>query len=181
MVIIYIYIYIWSFSVAIENHHAMNRSASFCNIYEWFIFHMKFRHVYRSHLETVRHIDAESSVSRMLVCWMMYLRFPSSGVQLFEKNLSGAWYIYIYMCVCMVIIYIYIWLLYIYIIGHLDDEERGKMIIHGKSMKSQKKPMAEAVPLMVLLVGNNGNIKKKSMGIGQNLPSAPYLGDFRSI
>ena len=134
----YIYmviIYIWSFSVAIENHHAMNRSASFCNIYEWFIFHMKFRHVYRSHLETVRHIDAESSVSRMLVCWMMYLRFPSPGVQLFEKNLSGAWYIYI--CVCMVIIYI--WLLYIYIIGHLDDEERGKMIIHGKSMKSQKK------------------------------------------
>ena len=61
-------IYIWSFSVAIENHHAMNRSASFCNIYEWFIFHMKFRHVYSSHLETVRHIDAESSVSRMLVC-----------------------------------------------------------------------------------------------------------------
>ena len=49
----------------------------------------------------------------------------------------------------------------IYIIGHLDDEERGKMIIHGKSMKSPNKPMAEAVPLMVLLVGNNGNIKKK--------------------
>ena len=38
----------------------------------------------------------------------------------------------------MVIIYIYI-----YIIGHLDDEERGKMIIHGKSMKSQKKTMAD--------------------------------------
>lgn len=71
---------------------------------------------------------------------------------------------------------------YIYIIGHLDDEERGKMITHGKSMKSQKKTMAaaEGVPLMVLLLGNNGNIKK-SMGIGQNLPSAPYLGGFRSI
>ena len=46
------YIYIWLFSVAIENHHAMNRSASFCNIYEWVIFHMKFRNVYSSHLET---------------------------------------------------------------------------------------------------------------------------------
>ena len=58
----------------------------------------------------------------------------------------------------------YIYMIIIYIIGHLDDEERGKMIIHGKSMKSQKKPMAEAVPLMVLLVGNNGNIKKKVWG-----------------
>ena len=65
----------------------------------------------------------------------------------------------IYICVCVWLLYIY--MIIIYIIGHLDDEERGKMIIHGKSMKSQKKPMSEAVPLMVLLVGNNGNIKKK--------------------
>ena len=107
---IYICIYIWLFSVAIENHHAMNRSASFCNIYEWVIFHMKFRNVYSSHLETqLAHrcrklCFQDVSLLNDALEISIYLQ-----VYNFSKKKSGACDIYIYIYICMVIIYI--WLL----------------------------------------------------------------------